>query len=254
MNILAIIPARFASTRFEGKPLIDIFGLPMVVQVYKKTKIIFDNVIIATDDYRIESCAKKYDCNVIMTSKKHNSGTDRCAEALELYSKLTNKQFDIVVNIQGDEPFIKTEQLVQIKNCFNDNDTVIATLVKQFSNEEDIFNPNMPKVVLNNNFQAIYFSRSPIPFIRNENRDQWQKNNVFYKHIGLYAYKTKTLLEITKLPQGVLEKLESLEQLRWIEAGYSIKCAITDSESHAIDTPSDLEFVLKLYKNSNETV
>lgn len=251
MNFLAIIPARYASTRFEGKPLVDIFGLPMVIHVYRKAAKIFENVVIATDDLRIENCAKEYNCNVIMTSTSHQSGTDRCAEAAKKYIQQSGKLFDVVINIQGDEPFVHTEQLEQIKNCFDNDSTQIATLVKKFSPQEDIFNPNSPKVVLNNYNEAIYFSRSPIPFIRGEQQEEWQHKHVYFKHIGLYAYKIDTLKTITQLPQGTLERCESLEQLRWIEAGYKVKCAITTFESHAIDTPEDLEMVLKLY-NSNK--
>lgn len=250
MNFLAIIPARYASTRFEGKPLVNIFDLPMVIHVYKKAAEVFENVVIATDDTRIENCAKEHNCNVIMTSTNHQSGTDRCAEAVEKYISQSGKQFDVVVNIQGDEPFVHTQQLEQIKSCFENDSTKIATLVKIFSPQEDIFNPNVPKVVLNNNNEAIYFSRSPIPFLRGEQQKEWQQKHNYFKHIGLYAYKADTLKEITQLPQGILEKCESLEQLRWIEAGYKIKCAITTCESHAIDTPEDLELVLRTYTPS----
>ena len=248
MRYLAIIPARFASTRFEGKPLVDIFGLPMVVRVYKKVSEEFENVVIATDDIRIRECAEKYDCNVIMTSPDHQSGTDRCAEALAKYSLFLGKEFDVVVNIQGDEPFVHVEQLQQIKSCFDDNSTQLATLVKPFGENEDIFNQNTPKVILNDNSEAIYFSRNAIPCLRNYPQQQWQSMHTYYKHIGLYAYNTKVLNDITLLKQSPLELCESLEQLRWVEAGYKIKCAITHHQSHAIDTPEDLKMVLELYK------
>ena len=248
MNYLAVIPARFASTRFEGKPLVDIFGLPMVVHVYRKACEEFTNVIIATDDIRIKDCAEKYNCNVMMTSTSHKSGTDRCAEAFLKYSEHTGQQFDVVVNIQGDEPFVHVQQLQQIKSCFSDESTQLATLVKPFDSSEDIFNPNSPKVILNDNSEAVYFSRSAIPYLRNKPMQQWQSSHIYYKHIGLYAYNAKVLLEVTSLEQSPLEICESLEQLRWIEGGYKIKCAVTDYQSHAIDTPEDLALVLELYK------
>lgn len=248
MIFLAIIPARFASTRFEGKPLVDIFGLPMVVHVYRKACEEFINVVIATDNLLIKDCAERHGCKVIMTSENHKSGTDRCAEALLKYCELTGQKIDIVVNIQGDEPFVHIEQLQQIKSCFEDTSTQLATLVKVFGDNEDIFNSNTPKVVLNDNSEAIYFSRNAIPYLRNQPKQIWQSLHTYYKHIGLYAYNTKVLEEITSLKQSPLEICESLEQLRWIEAGYKIKCAVTNYQSHAIDTPEDLVMVLDLYK------
>lgn len=251
MNFIAIIPARYASTRFEGKPLVDIFGEPMVVRVYRRAKEIFSNVVIATDNESIKNRAKEFGCEVVMTSPNHPSGTDRCAEALQKAETLWGMKFDVVVNIQGDEPFIHIEQLSQIKASFDDQTIDIATLVKPFSVDEDIFNQNSPKVALSEDGRALYFSRSVIPYIRGEEPSQWQKNHTFYKHIGLYGYRSNVLQAITKLPQGVLEKAESLEQLRWLENGYKIKCSITNLESYAIDTPLDLEHVLERYKNEH---
>lgn len=247
MKFIAIIPARFASTRFEGKPLVDIFGEPMVVRVYNRVSSVFKHVVIATDNDTIKNKATEHGCEVIMTSEAHPSGTDRCAEALTKAEKLFNTTFDVVVNIQGDEPFIHTEQLEQIVRCFNKPSTDIATLIKPFTTEEDINNPNTTKVVIDNTGRALYFSRSVVPFLRNTPKDKWQQNHCFYKHIGLYAYKSDVLHAITKLAQGTLEKCESLEQLRWLENGYTIRCEVTTRESHAIDTPQDLETVLKLY-------
>ena len=249
MNFIAIIPARYASTRFEGKPLVDIFGKPMVVRVYQRAIEIFSHVVVATDNETIKNKAKEFGCEVVMTDPNHPSGTDRCNEALSKAEILFDMKFDVVVNIQGDEPFIHVEQLEQIKKSFSDKDIDIATLVKPFGENEDIFNENTPKVVLSKSGRALYFSRSVIPFLRGNERDSWQDKHIFYKHIGLYAYRSNVLKEITNLPQGILEKCESLEQLRWLENGYQIKCEITTQESHAIDTPSDLESVLKIYKD-----
>lgn len=251
MNFIAIIPARYASTRFEGKPLVDIFGEPMVVRVFRRASQVFRYVVIATDNEQIKNRAKEFGCEVVMTSSEHPSGTDRCNEALTKAEELFQMKFDVVVNIQGDEPFIQTEQLEQIKGAFDDQGVDIATLIKPFGEGEDVFNPNSPKVVISTKGRALYFSRSVVPYLRGKELSEWQKSHVFYKHIGLYAYRSNVLREITKLPQGVLEKCESLEQLRWLENGYQIKCEITNAESYAIDTPADLEQVLERYKNEH---
>ncbi|MDR2064268.1 MAG: 3-deoxy-manno-octulosonate cytidylyltransferase [Prevotellaceae bacterium] len=235
-----IIPARFASTRFPGKPLVDISGKPMIRHVYEKSKNVFETVYVATDDKRIFDTVVNFGGNAVMTSERHKSGTDRCAEAVEIIQKHLDKKIDVVVNIQGDEPFIAEEQLKAIKELFGDNQTQIATLIKQFADDEDIFSPNSPKVVVSNANEALYFSRSPVPFIRNSEKETWQKQFEFFKHIGLYAYRTEILKQLAALPQGKLEKAESLEQLRWLENGYRIKVAITDIENYAVDTPADL--------------
>lgn len=241
MNILGIIPARYDSTRFPGKPLVEIKGKSMIMRVYEQSAIAFKTVYVATDDDRIYHHVKSFGGEVIMTSREHKSGTDRCAEAALKISEELNASFDIVVNIQGDEPFIQPSQLALLVSCFNDSETEIATLVKQIELEEDIWDPNKPKVVLNNKEQAIYFSRSAIPFIRNVPKEEWLNKGKFYKHIGLYAYRSKILQEITKLPMSKLELYESLEQLRWIENGYKIGVRISDIETISIDTPEDLK-------------
>lgn len=247
MNFIAIIPARFASTRFRGKPLVLIKGKPMVINVYERAIKVFDTVYIATDDARIFNAAKKHDAKVVMTKKKHKSGTDRCAEAIDLIEKQENREFNVVVNIQGDEPFIFAEQLLQIKKCFKSKKTEIATLVKMINNLEDIINPNKPKVVVNKKDEAIYFSRSIIPYVRGVKKEkEWINKHKFYKHIGLYAFRRDILTEITKLPQSNLELAESLEQLRWLENGYKIKVAFTEYENISIDTPKDLEDIKQL--------
>ena len=246
MKILALIPARYDSTRFPGKPLASIHGKPMIQRVYEQCCKVFDNCYVATDDQRIYDKCIEIGAQVIMTSKQHKSGTDRCREALD---KIKG-DWDVVINIQGDEPFIATEQLKQIIELFNDPNTDIATLVKPFTEQENIENPNSPKVVLGVDGKALYFSRSVIPFLRGEQRELWQAKHNYLKHIGLYGYRASVLREITELGQSPLEIIESLEQLRWLENGYNIKTATTLLESHAIDTPEDLESLLKLFKAS----
>ncbi len=248
MKILGIIPARYASTRFPGKPLAEISGKPMIQWVYERTSKVFEDVYVATDDERIQKAVLAFGGQVVMTSTEHQSGTDRCAEALNIIEKETNSKFDIVINVQGDEPFIQPEQLKKVATCFNNPTVQLATLVKQFSNSEDIFNPNSPKVILNLKKEAIYFSRSVIPFIRKKEKSDWQQNYPFYKHIGLYAYRCDVLREITKLEQSPLELAESLEQLRWIENGYRIRVEETNMETLAVDTPEDLERVKEFAK------
>lgn len=250
IKYLALIPARYASTRFPAKPLADILGKPMIQHVYERAARLFEHCYVATDDTRIADAVTAFGGNVVMTSTEHRSGTDRCREALEKVSAETGIEFDVVVNIQGDEPYIQTEQLELIKSCFADSNTQIATLVKPFSADEDIFNPNLPKVVLNAHSEAMYFSRSPIPYLRNLPQEEWQSAHTYLKHIGLYAYKSNILKEITSLEAGELEKLESLEQLRWLENGYKIKVAKTEFESYAIDTPEDLERLLEVLKRN----
>jgi len=245
MKFLGVIPARYASTRFPGKPLADMAGKPMLQRVYERVSPMFDKTVVATDDERIFDAVTRFGGEVVMTSPEHRSGTDRCYEA----ALKVGGGYDVIVNIQGDEPFIKPTQIELLKSCFDERDTQIATLVKPFSPDADfetLFNPNSPKVVLNSRNEAIYFSRSIIPYIRGKEHTEWLKSAVFYKHIGIYAFRSEILAEITALPQSTLEKAESLEQLRWIEYGYAIKCGITNEETIGIDTPEDLEKALKL--------
>ena len=244
MKFIGIIPARFASTRFPGKPLADMNGKPMIQRVYEQVQNVLDAVCVATDDERIEQAVKAFGGNVVMTSASHRSGTDRCYEA---YSKVGNG-YDIIVNIQGDEPFIQPQQIETIKSCFSDDSVQIATLVKPFRPDDDfettLFNANSPKVVINKKQEAMYFSRSIIPYIRGKKYTEWLPSHTYYKHIGLYAYRADTLKEITLLPQSPLELAESLEQLRWLENGYKIKVGITDLETIGIDTPEDMDKAL----------
>lgn len=240
MKILAIIPARYASTRFPAKPLALLNGLPIIRRVYERVAQVFPDVCVATDDERISDCVTGFGGKAVMTSAEHRSGTDRCFEALQKYGG----DFDIVVNVQGDEPFIDASQLRTVAACFDDPDTEIATLVKPFAPEagmEALQNPNSPKVVTDERGYALYFSRSVIPYLRGIPQEQWLSVHTFYKHIGLYAYRTDILARITRMPQSLLEKAESLEQLRWLQAGLKIKVGLTDIETIGIDTPEDLE-------------
>lgn len=246
MNFLGIIPSRYASTRFPGKPLADIAGKPMIRRVYESVAGSLNDVIVATDDERIYNAVKNFGGRVVMTSPSHKSGTDRCAEALDIYEKSTSVTFDVVINIQGDEPFIRDDQIQAIRDCFSDVNTEIATLIKKIENNTVIFDPNRPKVVINKKNFALYFSRSPIPAIRDIENEKWHEKHIFYQHIGMYAYRSDVLRKLSSLPQGILEKAESLEQLRWLENGYKIKTALTKFESYGIDTPEDLEKAVKL--------
>lgn len=240
MKFIGIIPARYASTRFPAKPLAILGGKPVIQRVYEQVCGVLDEAYVATDDERIESVVKAFGGKVVMTSVNHKSGTDRCYEA---YTKVGNG-YDVVVNIQGDEPFIQRSQLEAVKACFEDENTQIATLVKPFTPEvgfEALENVNSPKVVVDKRMNALYFSRSIIPFMRNKDKTEWLSGHTYYKHIGLYAYRASVLKEITSLPQSSLELAESLEQLRWLENGYKIKVGLTDVETIGIDTPADLE-------------
>ena len=239
MKVLGIIPARYASTRFPGKPLVDIQGKTMIQRVYEqamKAKSL-SKVIVATDDERIFNHVKSFKGEVMMTSDVHQSGTDRCAEVI---NQLSSEAFDAVVNIQGDEPFINPIQIDSVVEVLKKEPFMIATLVNRIHTEGVIHNPNIVKAVFSSEGKAIYFSRSPIPYLRNTPTDEWLSKGEFYKHIGLYAYKSAVLKEIALLPPSRLEQLESLEQLRWLENGYSIGIAETDLETIGIDTPEDL--------------
>ncbi len=240
MRYIAIIPARYASTRFPAKPLALLGGKPVIQRVYEQVKKVLTDVVVATDNERIYKTVEGFGGRAIMTREDHKSGTDRCYEA---YQKV-GKEFDVVINVQGDEPFIQPEQIRTLMACFDDPQTQIATLVKPFTEAdglEALQNPNSPKVVLSDDGRALYFSRSVIPFLRGVEPEQWLSKHTYYKHIGLYAYRAETLGEITRLPQSTLEKVESLEQLRWIDNGYIIKVGETNVETIGIDTPADLE-------------
>jgi len=244
MNFIGIIPARFQSTRFPGKPLAILGDKPIIQWVYQNAKEALDEVFVATDDERIFKAVEAFGGNAVYTSPNHQSGTDRCAEAAQ---KVAEKiAFDVVINIQGDEPFIKPEQIEGLKACFNTPTTEIATLIKPITNAAEITNINRPKVVINNNQEAMYFSRSAIPFVRDHKPEEWINRNTFFSHIGMYAYRFDVLLKLTQLPLGIMEKAESLEQLRWLENGYRIKTAQTQFENIGIDTLEDLEMARKI--------
>lgn len=240
MKFVGIIPARYASQRFPGKPLAILGGKTVIQRVVEQVKKVLDDVYVATDDDRIFNAVAEFGGNAIMTSTKHKSGTDRIEEAVEKLSE----EYDVVINIQGDEPFIHESQIKELCRCFDDDNTQIATLGKPFTKDQDIVdldNPNSPKIVRDNNGYAMYFSRSVIPYLRNVDHGEWLQNFNYLKHIGLYAYRRNVLKEITKLPQSSLEMAESLEQLRWLQNGYKIKVGLTDVETVGIDTPADLQ-------------
>lgn len=245
-TFLGIIPARFASTRFPGKPLADIKGKSMINRVFDKASEVLEHVVVATDDQRIFDHVKEFGGKVVMTSSSHQSGTDRCFEALGIFEKETNANYEVIINIQGDEPFIQPGQIEFLKKCFSNPEVQIATLIKKITDNEIVFDDNKPKVIINKNGEALYFSRSPIPYVRGENKENWHKVYDFFQHIGMYAYRAKVLEEITSLTVGKLESAESLEQLRWLENGYKIQTAITELDTFGIDTPEDLSNALKM--------
>jgi len=240
MNIIGIIPSRYASTRFPGKPLAIINGKSMIQRVYEQVSLAktISKIIVATDDERIAAHVKDFGGNVCMTSENHNSGTERCFEVVET---LKSNMFDVVINIQGDEPYINPTQIDLLASSFEKKEIEIATLIKKIHQNEELLSPNVVKVVTDIHQKAIYFSRSPIPFFRGSHQDDWLTKLDYYKHIGIYAYRTTVLKKIVTLPMSMLEKTESLEQLRWIENGFSVHTALTQFESIAIDTPEDLK-------------
>lgn len=249
-KFIAIIPARYASTRFPAKPLAILGGKTVIQRVYERVSGVLDDAVVATDDERIYDAVKSFGGKVEMTSTSHRSGTDRCWEA---YCKC-GSDADVIVNVQGDEPFIHPDQLLALKECFNNDSTDIATLVKPFTVEDGLSaleNPNSPKVVLDNTSHALYFSRSVIPYLRNVEKEKWLSTHTFYKHIGIYAFRREVLRTVTSLPQGELEKMESLEQLRWLENGFKIGVGISKIETIGIDTPEDLERAEDFLKKQN---
>ncbi|MDR0207454.1 MAG: 3-deoxy-manno-octulosonate cytidylyltransferase [Bacteroidales bacterium] len=237
--IIGIIPARYASTRFPGKPLALIHNKPMIQHVFERCNAAdLDALFVATDDERIKKCVEKFGGKVIMTRTSHLSGTDRCAETAHL---LSLNDSDLVVNIQGDEPFISQEEINLLTNLFKKQTVQIATLVKPITSEDEYYNPNKVKVVVSNSHRALYFSRSPIPFQSDLQVDNFRSLTLHsYKHIGIYAYSNEILQKITKLPVSKLEETEKLEQLRWLENDFTISVEICHYESTAIDTPEDL--------------
>lgn len=246
-KFIGIIPARYASSRFPGKPLADICGMTMIERVYRQAQKELDEVLVATDDERIRAEVERFGGKVIMTSADHKSGTDRVYEAY----RLSGSDADVIINIQGDEPFVAPSQIRELKKCFNYPETQIATLARLFDKQmgfEALFDPNKVKVIFNNQNKAIYFSRAIIPYVRGEEWTKWLDVRKFYIHVGMYAYRSEVLGTITSLPQSSLELSESLEQLRWIENGFQIMIGLTDEPTIGIDTPEDLEEAIKFCK------
>lgn len=237
MKFIGIIPARYASTRFPGKPLALLGGKPVIQHVYEKVAAMLEAAYVATDDERIYDVVKSFGGQVVMTRTDHKSGTDRIEEAIEKIGG----EWDVVVNVQGDEPFVAKSQLDTICHCFDDPTTQIATLGKPFESMEAVQNPNSPKIVVDNMGFAMYFSRSVIPYVRGKEKSSWLTHYPFLKHLGIYAYRKDVLRQVTQLPQSSLEIAESLEQLRWLQNGFKIKVGTTDVETVGIDTPQDLE-------------
>lgn len=253
MKCIAIIPARWASSRFPGKPLADIGGMPMIERVYRRAAEALgpDAVAVATDDSRIVATVEAFGGRAILTSDQHRSGTDRCYEAFCTWGV----DADVVINVQGDEPFVDPRQIRQLADCFTSPDIDIATLVRRFDPAlgwDALFNPNTPKVVLDNDMNALYFSRSIIPYVRGKEWQEWIHSCTFYTHVGMYGYRADVLAEIVKLPQSALELAESLEQLRWLSNGYRIRTAVTEYATVGIDTPDDLQRALKFLNQQSE--
>ncbi|MCM1029631.1 MAG: 3-deoxy-manno-octulosonate cytidylyltransferase [Pseudoflavonifractor sp.] len=243
-RFIGIIPARYQSSRFPGKPLAMMEGITMIERVYRQVSKALDDVVVATDDRRILDAVERFGGKAVMTSEAHRSGTDRVAEAYGLFVKERGREATVVVNIQGDEPFIEPAQIRQLAELFDDETTEIATLVRPFDPSkgfEALFDPNLVKVVTGSDGQALYFSRSIIPYVRGKEWMEWLSSASFLTHVGMYAYRPEILARIVALPQSPLEVAESLEQLRWLQAGYKIMTAVTDYDNIGIDTPADLE-------------
>lgn len=241
IQITGIIPARYASSRFPGKPLVLIDGKTMIQRVYeqsKKSKLL-NRVVVATDDERIYKHVISFGGEVVMTSPNHQSGTERCAEVAKKIIA------DAYINIQGDEPYIHPEQIDEVALLLQKQEVEIATLIKQITDSEELFNVNKPKVVIGADNRALYFSRQTIPFLRDVEQSNWLNHQTFYKHIGIYGYKRNVLLNLVKLPMSLLEKAEALEQLRWLENGYQIYTSTTQLESYSVDTEADLKSLPK---------
>lgn len=246
MKFLGIIPARYGSTRLEGKPLADINGKSMIQWVYEKVKLEMDVVYVATDDMRIKNAVEKFGGLAVMTSAEHTTGTNRCLEALEIIQDELNTKFDVVVNVQGDEPMINPEQIKTLINCFDDTSTELATLVIPVADAEDLENDSEVFVTFDVNMRALYFSRAVIPVVHGIDKHKWMNHTTFYKHLGLYAYTSMALQSFANLPQSKIEKLEKLEQNRWLENGGTIKIGITQHQSIPVDTIEDLERIRKI--------
>ncbi len=247
MKFIAIIPARYASTRFPGKPLAILGGKPVIQRVYEQVSSVLAEAYVATDDERILQTVSQFGGRAVMTRTDHKSGTDRIEEAVEKIGT----DADVIINIQGDEPFVQPSQLKTLCQLFDNENTQIGTLGKPFESMEAVMNPNSPKIVCDQRGFALYFSRSVIPYVRGQEQAVWLQHYPYLKHLGLYAYRREVLREITRLPQSPLELAESLEQLRWLENGYRIRVGLTDAETVGIDTPADLERAEKFLRQKS---
>lgn len=248
MKILGIIPARYGSTRLEGKPLLDIHGKSMIRRVYERAGSVIDELYVATDDHRITEEVKSFGGKSVMTSAHHNSGTNRCLEAYETISKSNGIKYDVVINVQGDEPLLDPEQLVKLKGLFTDEYIMMGTLATPVTNPSDLDNESEAFVVFDRNKNALYFSRSVIPYVKGTSRSQWFDKHTFYKHVGIYAYRPEALEIFASLPISRLESIEGLEQNRWLEHGHTIRVGITDRPGLCVDTPEDLERIRAIVK------
>ena len=246
--ILGVIPARYASSRFPGKPLIDIQGKSMIQRVYEQAKLSrkLNRLVVATDDQRISDHVLGFGGEAVITKENHPSGTDRCFEAFQK----SGGNYKYIINIQGDEPFIDPSQIDLLASILKDGTTELATLMIPVDSQEVLFDTGEVKIVLNDKMEALYFSRMVIPYIKGVDQKDWHKHHNYFRHVGMYAYRSDILEKITTLMPSALEKAESLEQLRWLENGYRIKCAVTTHDSHCIDTPEDVGKVLRLMKKA----
>ena len=249
-SILGIIPARYNSKRLKGKPLEIIGNKPMIQIVYESCKATINELIVATDDIRIFEAVESFGGNAVMTSENHETGTNRCKEAYEKWSLKTDKKFNYIINIQGDEPLISNSHLIELINCFKDNETTIATLALKLKPEDELKEGKVYLTKDINNF-ALYFSRFPIPYLRDIPKEKWISHHSYYQHIGIYGFSSKALNNFCKLKESSLEKSEKLEQLRWLEDGEKIKIGITSIPSYSVDTIDDLNRVRELYKSKH---
>ncbi len=246
MNILGIIPARYGSTRLNGKPLVDICGKSMIQRVYEQASKVLENVVVATDDQRIFDAVVNFGGKVVMTAENHTTGTNRCLEAYEIFQKETSIHFHFVINIQGDEPLLEPGQIKSLIKCFEDPSTELATLVMPVTNISDLFNESEVFVVFDKNNKALYFSRSVIPHVRDVHKTKWLEHHTYFKHLGMYGFKIESLKEFAHLEQSKLEVAESLEQNRWLENGGIIKIEFTQYDTIPVDTIDDLEKVRRI--------
>ncbi len=251
MKILGVIPARYASTRFPGKPLAMIGDRPMIQWVWEGVSKIslLSDAVVATDDERIFDCVRNFGGKVVMTSSQHRSGTDRCGEVLRTMG-VEAAQYDVVINIQGDEPNVACSQIEMVASCFFDPTVQIATLKKRIQTPDQLFSPNVVKVVSDLSGNALCFSRHPLPYLRGVEESQWLSQYAYYKHIGIYAFRREVLQQVVQLAPSPIEKAESLEQMRWMENGYKIAVRETQEENISVDTPADLDALLKIYNQT----